>query len=99
MSRACLDRRDEYRSKGLQTTEHVVEGARHLRGRYAIVGVGETTYTRGTGMTTRALACWAIRNAIQDAGLTPRDVDGMLAYQLGRFHQLDLRRRRSGHSA
>ena len=67
----------------MQTTEHVVEGARHLRGRYAIVGVGETTYTRGAGMTTRALACWAIRNAIQDAGLTPRDVDGMLAYQMG----------------
>lgn len=67
----------------MQTTEHVVEGARHLRGRYAIVGVGETTYTRGAGMTTRALACWAIRNAIQDAGLTPREVDGMLAYQMG----------------
>jgi acetyl-CoA acetyltransferase len=83
MSAAWLDRRDEHRSRPLQTTEHVVEGARHLRGRYAIVGVGETTYTRGAGMTTRALACWAIRSAIQDAGLTPRDVDGMLAYQLG----------------
>ena len=67
----------------MQTTEHVVEGGRHLRGRYAVVGVGETTYTRGAGMTTRALACWAIRNAIQDAGLTPRDVDGVLDYQLG----------------
>ena len=67
----------------MQTTEHVVEGARHLRGRYAIVGVGETTYTRGAGMTTRALACWAIRSAIQDAGLTPHEVDGILAYQLG----------------
>ena len=67
----------------MQTTEHVIEGGRHLRGRYAIVGVGETTYTRGAGMTTRALACWAIRNAIQDAGLAPSDVDGMLSYQLG----------------
>ncbi|HZQ00111.1 MAG TPA: hypothetical protein VFB13_11265 [Reyranella sp.] len=28
---------------------------RHLRDKYAIVGVGETTYTRGSGMTTRAL--------------------------------------------
>jgi len=67
----------------LRTTEHVVEGGRHLRGRYAIVGVGETTYTRGAGMTTRALACWAIRNAIRDAGLAPGEVDGMLSYQLG----------------
>src|SRR3954471_19398701 len=77
------DRLGEHWSTRLQTTEHVAEGGRHLRGRYAIVGVGETTYTRGAGMTTRALACWAIRNAIQDAGLTPRDVDGMLDYQLG----------------
>jgi len=70
-------------AKVLQTTEHVVEGGRYLRGRYAIVGVGETSYTRGSGMTTRALACWAIRNAIQDAGLAPRAVDGVLAYQMG----------------
>jgi len=34
-------------------------------------------------MTTRALACWAIRNAMQDAGLASRDVDGVLAYQMG----------------
>ena len=26
-----------------------------LRGKYAIVGVGETPYTRGSGTTTRAL--------------------------------------------
>ena len=53
---------------------------RHLRDRYAIVGVGETPYTRGSGRTTRALATLAVRNAIEDAGLTPRDVDGMLSY-------------------
>ena len=27
---------------------------KYLRDKYAIVGVGETTYTRGSGMTTRA---------------------------------------------
>ncbi len=27
---------------------------RHLRGRYAVVGVGETGYVRGSGCTTRA---------------------------------------------
>src|ERR1041384_2933493 len=56
---------------------------KHLRDKYAIVGVGETTYTRGSGMTTRARGSWAVRNAILDAGLTAADVDGMLAYQSG----------------
>ena len=56
---------------------------KHLRDKYAIVGVGETTYTRGSGMTTRALGTWAVRNAILDAGLKAADIDGMLSYQSG----------------
>jgi acetyl-CoA acetyltransferase len=54
-----------------------------LRDKYAILGVGETTYTRGSGKTTRALGTWAVRNAIEDAGLKASDVDGMLSYQSG----------------
>jgi acetyl-CoA acetyltransferase len=56
---------------------------KYLRDKYAVVGVGETTYTRGSGKTTRALATWAVRNAIADAGLKPSDVDGMMSYQSG----------------
>lgn len=55
---------------------------KYLRDKYAIVGVGESTYTRGSGLTTRALGTWAVRNAIEDAGLTPQDVDGMLSYSM-----------------
>src|SRR6185437_4292343 len=43
----------------------------------------ETTYTRGSGVTTRALGTWAVRNAILDAGLKASDVDGMLDYSGG----------------
>lgn len=56
---------------------------RFLRDKYAIVGVGETTYTRGSGKTTRALGTWAVRNAIEDAGFKASDIDGMLSYQSG----------------
>jgi acetyl-CoA acetyltransferase len=56
---------------------------KHLRDKYAIVGIGETAYMRGSGRTTRALATWAVRNAIEDAGLKPTDIDGMLSYQSG----------------
>ena len=47
---------------------------KYLRDKYAIVGVGETTYTRGSNKTTRALGSWAVRNAILDAGLKATDV-------------------------
>src|SRR3954468_23051588 len=53
---------------------------RFLRGKYAIVGVGETSYRRGSSETTRNLATWAIGNALEDAGLESADVDGMLSY-------------------
>jgi acetyl-CoA acetyltransferase len=56
---------------------------KYLRDQYAIVGVGETSYTRGSGRSTRALATWAVKNAIEDAGLKPADVDAVLSYQSG----------------
>ncbi len=60
--------------------ELVTDSPKSLRGKYAIVGVGETGYLRGSGTTTRALATRAIRAALADAGLTAADVDGMLSY-------------------
>jgi len=39
-----------------------------LRDKYAIVGVGETAYMRGSDKSTRALASIAVRNAMVDAG-------------------------------
>src|ERR1700755_1849655 len=52
-----------------------------LRDKYAIVGVGETEYMRGSDKSTRALASIAVRNAMIDAGLKPSEIDGMLSYQ------------------
>ncbi len=54
-----------------------------LTDKYAIVGVGETGYTRGSAMTTRALATTAVRNAMLDAGLEPSGVDGLMSYSGG----------------
>ena len=55
-----------------------------IRGKYAIVGVGETEYSRNSGRTTRAMGAEAIRNAMQDAGMWENKQDlswGMLSYQ------------------
>src|SRR5712691_1639797 len=53
---------------------------KYLRNKYALVGVGETTYRRGSQESTRNLATWAINNALDDAGLEAPDIDGMLSY-------------------
>ena len=53
---------------------------KYLRDKYAIIGVGETTYTRGSGMTTRALGTWAVKNAMDDAGIPASEIDGMMSY-------------------
>ncbi len=55
----------------------------NLKDKYCIVGVGETEYSRNSGRTTRAMGAEAIRNAMNDAGLAPADIDGMLSYHGG----------------
>src|ERR671918_2304162 len=52
----------------------------NLRDKYCIVGVGETAYSRNSGRTTRAMGVEAVRKAMNDAGLSPGDIDGMLSY-------------------
>ena len=54
-----------------------------LVGKYAIVGIGETEYSRGSGRSTRAMGAMAIRRAMDDAGLDSTQVDGMLSYHSG----------------
>ena len=46
----------------------------------AVVGIGRTPYTRNSGRTTLAMAVDACRQALDDAGLTVSDVDGMLTF-------------------
>ena len=62
------------------TTDIDATADKYLRDKYAIIGIGETTYTRGSGMTTRALGTWAIKNAMDDAGITAGEIDGMMSY-------------------
>jgi acetyl-CoA acetyltransferase len=52
-------------------------GAR-LRDRYAIVGVGQSPIGEVPGSTSQGLLLTAMREAILDAGLTNKDVDGLI---------------------
>lgn len=49
-----------------------------LRDRAAVTGIGETAYTRGSGRTALSLSLEAALAAVADAGLSPRDVDGVI---------------------
>ncbi len=53
-----------------------------MHGRAAVVGVGESRYyKRGEAPDSEfQLACTAIRHAVEDAGLSMRDIDGVVAY-------------------
>jgi len=50
-----------------------------VKDRVAIVGVGSTGFTRSSERSPLALALGAATQAIRDAGLTARDVDGIVA--------------------
>ena len=54
--------------------------AHALRDKAAISGIGETEYTRGTTKSGLALQLEASLKAIEDAGLSPRDIDGVIPY-------------------
>jgi acetyl-CoA acetyltransferase len=49
-----------------------------LREKSAITGVGETAYLRGSGKSAFQLQVEASLTAIADAGLTPKDIDGII---------------------
>ena len=55
---------------------------RSLRGRVAVIGIGETDYYRHGASPDPEfkLALKAILAACEDAGLDPRDIDGFASY-------------------
>jgi acetyl-CoA acetyltransferase len=53
-----------------------------LSGRGAIVGVGATEFSKHSGRSELQLAAECVRAALDDAGLTPSDVDGMVTFTM-----------------
>ncbi|GGW45577.1 lipid-transfer protein [Streptomyces xantholiticus] len=53
-----------------------------LGGRAAIVGIGATEFSKDSGRSELKLAVEAVRAALDDAGLSPADVDGMVTFTM-----------------
>ncbi|MEU5899884.1 MULTISPECIES: lipid-transfer protein [Streptomyces] len=53
-----------------------------LGGKAAIVGIGATEFSKDSGRSELKLAVEAVGAALEDAGLTPDDVDGMVTFTM-----------------
>ncbi|UFQ16750.1 MULTISPECIES: lipid-transfer protein [Streptomyces] len=53
-----------------------------LGGKAAIVGIGATEFSKDSGRSELRLAVEAVRAALDDAGLSPADVDGMVTFTM-----------------
>ncbi|MFF9866622.1 lipid-transfer protein [Streptomyces sp. NPDC013953] len=59
-----------------------VRRADALGGRAAIAGIGATEFSKDSGRSELKLAVEAVHAALDDAGLTPADVDGMVTFTM-----------------
>lgn len=63
-----------------------------IQDRTAIVGIGQTRFAKGLEDSELSLACQAIQAAIADAGLQPRDVDGLAMFSMEDGREVEVAR-------
>lgn len=67
-----------------------------LRNKAAIVGIGATEFSKESGRSEMTLAVEAVMAALNDAGLSPRDVDGLLTYTMDNNPEIEVFRNIGG---
>ena len=63
-----------------------------MRRAAAIVGIGQTEFSKNIGRPERTVALEAIRSALQDAGLDPREVDGLVRFDMETTTEVEIAR-------
>ena len=63
-----------------------------LRDATAIAGIGQTAFAKSLPDTELALGLIAVKAALDDAGISPREVDGLASYTMERDVEVDLAR-------
>lgn len=66
--------------------------SRSLRNRAAIAGIGQTEFSKASGRSELQLACEAVKAALDDAGLSPRDVDGLVTFSMDSNEETEVAR-------
>ncbi|WP_019807664.1 lipid-transfer protein [Saccharomonospora halophila] len=63
-----------------------------LANRAAVAGIGATEFSKDSGRSELRLACEAVRTAIDDAGLEPSEVDGLVTFTADTNSEIHLAR-------
>jgi acetyl-CoA acetyltransferase len=63
-----------------------------LRDEVAIVGIGQTDFGKGLVDTELSLACQAVSRALDDAGISPGEVDGLASFTMEPNREVDIAR-------
>jgi 17-hydroxy-3-oxo-4-pregnene-20-carboxyl-CoA lyase len=63
-----------------------------LGGKAAIAGIGQTEFSKESGRSELQLACEAVKAAIDDAGLRPGDIDGMVTFTMDANEEIEVAR-------
>jgi acetyl-CoA acetyltransferase len=66
---------------------------RRIRDKMAIVGIGHLPFAKDIGRPIGDTAVEAIQLALEDAGLTSEDVDGMSMFEMEHTHEVSIARR------
>jgi acetyl-CoA acetyltransferase len=66
--------------------------SRSLRNRAAIVGIGQTEFSKASGRSELQLACEATKAALDDAGLHARDIDGLVTFTMDSNEEAEVAR-------
>lgn len=64
----------------------------NIKDKAAIVGVGSTEFSKNSGRSELSLATEACKAALDDAGLSPKDVDGMVTFTMDQNEEVDVAR-------
>jgi acetyl-CoA acetyltransferase len=65
---------------------------RTLSGRAAIAGIGATEFSKDSGRSELQLSCEAILDALADAGLATKDVDGLVTFTMDNSSEIAVAR-------
>jgi acetyl-CoA acetyltransferase len=66
--------------------------ANTIKDRTAIVGIAQTSFGKGIVDSELSLACQAISMALDDAGIAPKEVDGLVAFSMEDGREVEVAR-------
>ena len=81
---------DPYLARRYQKFGRPAPDAYMIKDRTAIAGIGQTEFSRNSGRSELQMACEAIMDAVEDAGLKMKDIDGLVKFAMDYTDEMHL---------